>query len=338
VLAACLNLLLIAIGLAAILTLPIREYPDIDPPVVSVSVTYRGAPAEVVEREVTKVIEDNLSGLDELRLIRSTSRDETAQITVEFRTGANLDAAAADVRDRVSAVRRDLPTGIEDPVIEKASADDFPMMYLTLTAERMDTAELTDIADRLMVDALGTVSGVAMLAACICVFRIPWGGSMPSCDGSVPMVHLSIAFSTTCLGMWPPHHRAAEGPNPGRPVRVQDATPAQAHVCVRTHRADHETVSLALSRRVQTWTAGPPARAPARRAGPVRSRQRNAPGRRAGAAGRGPGSGSAAAGLGRGGIDGSRGRDSRRRVASSPSPPALAMMSRTAALASCATT
>lgn len=161
VLAACVNLLLIAIGVGAALVLPVREYPDIDPPVVSVSVIYRGAPAEVVEREVTKVVEDNLSGIDDIRLIRSLSRDETAQVTVEFRAGANLDAAAADVRDRVSAVRRDLPVGIEEPVIEKASADDFPMMYISVRAERLDPAELTDIADRVMVDALGTVPGVA---------------------------------------------------------------------------------------------------------------------------------------------------------------------------------
>ncbi|MBP0443602.1 efflux RND transporter permease subunit [Roseomonas sp. SSH11] len=161
VLAACLNLLLIAIGVGAAFTLPVREYPDIDPPVVSISVIYRGAPAEVVEREVTKIVEDNLSGIDDVRLIRSQSRDETAQITVEFQAGADLDGAAADVRDRVSAVRRDLPAGIEDPVIEKASADDFPMMYLSVRAEKLDPAELTDIADRVMVDALGTVPGVA---------------------------------------------------------------------------------------------------------------------------------------------------------------------------------
>jgi multidrug efflux pump len=161
VLALAINLLLIAIGLGAAFTLPIREYPDVDPPVVTVRTLYTGAAAEVVEREVTRVIEDQLSGISGIRLIRSTSRDESSFIQVELQAGTDLDAAAADVRDRVAASRRDLPDGIEEPAVEKASADDFATMYLTLRSDRLGTAELTDIAERRIVDALGTVSGVA---------------------------------------------------------------------------------------------------------------------------------------------------------------------------------
>ncbi|WP_135468492.1 efflux RND transporter permease subunit [Crenalkalicoccus roseus] len=161
VLAAALNLLLIAIGLGAALTLPVREYPAVDPPVVTVRTFYLGASAEVVEREVTRVIEDNLSGISGIRVIRSNSRDEASFITVEFRAGVDIDAAAADLRDRVAGARRNLPAGIEEPVVEKQEADDLPVIFLTLTSERLGTAELTDLAERLMVDQLGTVTGVA---------------------------------------------------------------------------------------------------------------------------------------------------------------------------------
>jgi multidrug efflux pump len=161
VLALAINLLLIAIGLGAAFTLPVREYPDVDPPVVTVRTLYPGAAAEVAEREVTRVIEDELSGVSGIRLITSQSRDETSLIRVELQAGTDLDAAAADVRDRVAAARRDLPEGIEEPVVEKASADDFAAMYVILRAERIGVAELTDLAERRVVDALGIVPGVA---------------------------------------------------------------------------------------------------------------------------------------------------------------------------------
>jgi multidrug efflux pump len=161
VLALAFNLLLVAIGIGAAFTLSVREYPDVDPPVVSVRTLYNGAPAEVVEREVTRIIEDNLSGIAGIRLIRSITRDETSIIIIELNAGTDLDAAAAEVRDRVSASRRDLPAGIEDPVVEKASADEDAVMYLTLRSDRLGTAELTDLAERRLVDPLGIVPGVA---------------------------------------------------------------------------------------------------------------------------------------------------------------------------------
>ena len=161
VLIAALNLLLIAVGIGALLLLPVREYPQVDPPVVSVNTFYRGAPAEVVEREVTKRIEDNLSGVEGVRLIQSVSRNEVSEIELEFLAGRQLDLAAADVRDKVSAARQDLPAGIDEPVIEKASADEFPILWVTLRSAELEVPEISDIADRLITDALGTVSGVA---------------------------------------------------------------------------------------------------------------------------------------------------------------------------------
>ena len=163
ILAASLNLLLIALGLAAIFTLPIREYPDIDPPTVSVRTQYVGAPAEVVEREITKIVEDNLSGIEGIRQISSTSRNEASSINIEFRAGTDINAAAADVRDKVSSVRNQLPDDVEEPVIEKANADDQPMMWITLQSAELGPPELTDLADRLIVDAIGVVDGVSRI-------------------------------------------------------------------------------------------------------------------------------------------------------------------------------
>ena len=161
ILAASLNLVLIALGIAALFGLPIREYPDIDPPTVSVRTRYVGAPAAVMEREVTQIVEDNLSGIEGVRLIRSTSRNESSSINIEFVVGVDIDAAAADVRDKVSSVRSDLPDDVEEPVIEKANADDQPMMWITLRSDELGPPELTDTVDRLITDAIGVVPGVA---------------------------------------------------------------------------------------------------------------------------------------------------------------------------------
>ncbi len=112
---------------------------------------------------MTRIIEENLSGIAGIRQIRSTTRDENSDIDLEFVAGTDIDAAAADVRDKVSAVRNDLPDLVEEPVIEKASADDQPMMYLTVRSDELDTAALTDIVDRTVVDAIGAVSGVSQV-------------------------------------------------------------------------------------------------------------------------------------------------------------------------------
>ncbi|QYF87396.1 efflux RND transporter permease subunit [Brevundimonas sp. PAMC22021] len=161
ILAAAMNLLLVALGLFAIFALPIREYPSIDPPTVSVRTQYIGAASEVVEREITQVIEDNLSGIEGVRQIQSQSRNESSSINIDFVAGTDIDAAAADIRDKVSAVRNDLPDDVEEPIIEKANADDQPTIWITLRSSELKPPELTDIADRLITDRIGVVPGVA---------------------------------------------------------------------------------------------------------------------------------------------------------------------------------
>ncbi|HVL71843.1 MAG TPA: efflux RND transporter permease subunit [Beijerinckiaceae bacterium] len=161
--AVVLGLLVAALGLGAMFRLPVREYPAIDPPIVSVSVTYPGASAEVVERDVTRIIEDALSGIEAIGQIRSTSRAGLSQVSVEFGLDRNLDAAAADVRDNVSAVVNRLPDGVDPPVITKASADARAMMWISLTSDVLDQRALTDIAIRTLVDPLSVVPGVAQV-------------------------------------------------------------------------------------------------------------------------------------------------------------------------------
>ena len=163
VVAGAFALLLFAIGSYTATQLPVREYPDIDPPIVSVATVYPGASAEVVERDVTRVIEDNLNGIEGIDRITSTSRAAFSQIDVEMQLDQDLDAAAADVRDRVSAVRIDLPEEVEAPIISKASADADAMMWITLTSELRDRRALTDLVIRRLQDPLSIVPGVAQV-------------------------------------------------------------------------------------------------------------------------------------------------------------------------------
>ncbi|PJK31375.1 efflux RND transporter permease subunit [Minwuia thermotolerans] len=163
VLAVVAALLILVLGVTAALRLPVREYPDIDPPQVSVSIVYPGASAEVVERDVTQVVEDNLNGIDGVDLIDSTSRAGFAQITIAFELYRDLDAAAADVRDRVSAVRGELPDEAEEAIIRKASAQADAMMWLTLTSSERDRRALTDFAIRNLVDRLSILRGVSQV-------------------------------------------------------------------------------------------------------------------------------------------------------------------------------
>jgi len=159
--ATVLSLLLLVLGIFAVLTLPVREYPDVDEPTVTATVIYPGASAEVVEREVTEPIEEALSGIDGVRQIRSNSRDGRSRVEVEFTLDRNLDLAAADVRDRISTVRNELPEQAEAPEIAQRSLQAQVVMWLLLTSDTMDRLELSDLADRVLVDPLSTVSGVA---------------------------------------------------------------------------------------------------------------------------------------------------------------------------------
>ncbi|MEE4379458.1 MAG: efflux RND transporter permease subunit [Candidatus Competibacteraceae bacterium] len=161
VFATVISLLLIVFGIGAVLLLPVREYPDVDPPIVSVFTVYPGASAAVVDREITETIEDVISSIEGINTLTSTSRDEVSQITLEFILDRDLEAAAADVRDKIGQVKAELPEGAEDPVISKTAGDADPIMWLTLTSERRNRLELTDYAERNLVDPLSVVPGVA---------------------------------------------------------------------------------------------------------------------------------------------------------------------------------
>ncbi len=161
VLATVISLLLVAFGALSFRNLPLRELPDVDPPIVSVETVYRGAASAVIENRITKLIEDRVSGIEGIRTIASDSRDGFSSITIEFELSRDLEAAANDVRDRVSQVLGDLPEEAEPPEIFKAEADAFPIMWLNLESETRDALWLTDYAQRYLVDRFSVVDGVA---------------------------------------------------------------------------------------------------------------------------------------------------------------------------------
>ena len=161
VLATVMSLLIVLLGAICFQRLSVREYPNIDPPTVSVRTVYKGATAQVMESVVTTPIEDALSGIEGIKTIKSQSREEVSQITVTFVTGRDVDAAAADVRDRVSRIAYLLPEAVLAPVISKIEADAFPIMWIALVSDRHSPMELTDYADRYLTDPLKALSGVA---------------------------------------------------------------------------------------------------------------------------------------------------------------------------------
>ena len=161
VFATVLSLLVVLIGLVGYQRLAVREYPNIDPPVVTVQTSYIGASAEIIESQVTNVLEDSLAGIEGIDYMTSISREETSQITVTFRLDRDPDAAAADVRDRVSRVRGRLPDDVEDSVIQKVEADAQPIIYLAFFSDRHSPLEVSDYADRYVKDRLQTLPGVA---------------------------------------------------------------------------------------------------------------------------------------------------------------------------------
>ncbi len=163
VLATVLSLLILVLGFASLTQLPVREYPNIDPPVVSVTTEYVGAAPEVMNNEITEIIEGGISAVDGVRSITSISRDGRAETTIEFNLDRDIDAAANDVRDAIARVAAQLPDEADPPVVAKTEADARPMMWITLTSERLSSAELSDYADRQIVDRLAVIDGVSQI-------------------------------------------------------------------------------------------------------------------------------------------------------------------------------
>ncbi len=161
VFASVVALLLVVFGVISFLELPLREYPAIDPPVVTIKTNYRGAAAQVVENRITEAIEERISGIEGIKFISSTSEDGQSSIRVEFSIDRDIDAAANDIRDRVASVSDDLPDEADPPEISKITSDDDVILWLHLASDRLSVSELTDYADRYLVDRFSVIDGVA---------------------------------------------------------------------------------------------------------------------------------------------------------------------------------
>jgi multidrug efflux pump len=161
VFATVLSLAILLVGIISYTRLAVREYPKIDEPIVSVSTDYRGASSDVMESQVTKVIEESISGIEGVDVITSVSRAERSDITVRFKLTRDPDAAAADVRDKVSRVRGKLPLDIEEPVIAKTEPDAWPIMWIGFTSDRHSRLEVSDYATRNIRPRLQTLPGAA---------------------------------------------------------------------------------------------------------------------------------------------------------------------------------
>ncbi|BCR06760.1 acriflavin resistance protein [Desulfuromonas versatilis] len=161
VLATVMSLLIVLIGLVAYERLTVREYPNIDEPTVSVTTVYQGASPDIIETEVTTVIEDSLSGIAGIRTITSQSMQERSQISIVFKMERDADDAAAEVRDRVGRVRAELPLDIEEPVIAKVEADASPIIYMAFFSDRHSNEEITDYVDRYVTDQIEMIPGIA---------------------------------------------------------------------------------------------------------------------------------------------------------------------------------
>jgi len=161
VFATVLSLFIVLIGLISYSRLSLREYPQIDEPVVSVTTTYAGASAEVMESQVTKPLEDSLSGIEGVQVMTSTSRSERSNINVRFSLTTKPDTAAAEVRDKVSRVRRRLPDEVDEPVIAKVEADSQPIIFIAVEAGAMSTMKASDYINRYVKQRLSVLPGAA---------------------------------------------------------------------------------------------------------------------------------------------------------------------------------
>jgi multidrug efflux pump len=161
VLATVMSLIITLVGAVAYERLTVREYPAIDEPVVTVETSYTGAGAEIIESQVTQPLEEELAGIEGVDVMSSISRAERSAITIRFDTDRDLDAATADVRDRVGRARDLLPDEIDEPVISKVEADADPIVWISFTSDRHTAMQLSDAADRIVKDRLQSLPGVA---------------------------------------------------------------------------------------------------------------------------------------------------------------------------------
>lgn len=163
VLATVMSIVIVLFGIIAMNFLGIREYPSVDPPIISVSTSYVGANAEVIESQITEPIEESVNGIAGIRSISSTSRDGRSNITIEFNLTVNLEEAANDVRDKVSQVVGRLPPDVDPPVVSKADADSNPIMFMNLKSSNRSLLELSSIAETVFKERFQTIEGVSIV-------------------------------------------------------------------------------------------------------------------------------------------------------------------------------
>ena len=161
VFAGVIAILLVVVGIVAYFSLSVREYPDTDPPIVSVQTTYTGAAASVIEARITQPLEEQLSGIEGIQTITSRSRDGNSQISIEFAPGRDVDSAANDVRDRVAGAAGDLPEEALAPEVSKVDADASPILFLVVSRPGWTRLQLSDYVDRNIVDRFSVIDGVA---------------------------------------------------------------------------------------------------------------------------------------------------------------------------------
>ena len=161
VLATVMSLIIVLFGITGFTFLGVREYPAVDPPIVTIQTRYPGANPQVIASQITEPLEAVINGIAGIRTMASESREERSTITVEFTLDTNLDDAANDVRDRVARAVRNLPADADPPVVEKADADSTPILFLSMRSEQRDILEVSDLADRLIRERMETIPGVS---------------------------------------------------------------------------------------------------------------------------------------------------------------------------------
>ncbi len=159
--AVVLSLLLVVFGIVSFNKLAVREMPDIENPVVSISTRYEGASATIIESQITSVIEDQLSGISGIDEITSTTRNSSSRIKVTFELGYDLNSGVSDVRDAVARAQRRLPDEADEPLVYKNNGSGEASVYINLSSSEMDRTQLTDYTERVLVDRFSLISGVS---------------------------------------------------------------------------------------------------------------------------------------------------------------------------------
>ena len=164
VLAIVMSLVVIIFGLIGLASIPVREFPSVDPPNINVRTSYPGANAEIIESQITEILEASINGIAGIRVLTSTSSDGSSNINVEFELGVDMESAANDVRDRVSRVQNRLPRDCDPPTIIKSDADANPIIMLAVRSDSRNLLDLSDVADRLFKEQLQTVPGISEIS------------------------------------------------------------------------------------------------------------------------------------------------------------------------------